>query len=365
MFRTVDAARAYLEEQGLGEFADRLIPMLRPCLMLASADDDRVGGARIGGRPDFPPHLAWPVRAPITSDKILKAGGGSHAAWIAKHASMPIPFEFVAQIDLTEAARFAPSAGLPEEGRLLFFYDGALGPWQNPRDAGRVIWDKSPLADLAPRQAPDVLLELEASERAEYDHLRANPMELAKNYAPAQMRIFTNGLREGQTLEDFFREVAEKMEYASRYVYPSQPMRIESALQWPDSNSPEAALDPDLQAFLAEDQIDDFSILSRLERRPASSRHVLYGTPIPDQDDPRYDTALAADPLLAARLREDREATLPTLERAAADWRLLLQVDQAALQQARFVEGIFCFVIHINDLGARDFTQAQTIYQQT
>ncbi len=365
MFRTLDAARDYLEEQGLGEFADRLIPLLRPCLMLASVDGDRVGGTRMGGRPDLPPHLAWPVRAPVTSEKILKAGGASHAAWIAKHASRPIPFEFVAQIDLIEAARLAPSAGLPDEGRLLFFYDGALGPWQNARDAGRVIWDKSPLADLAPRQAPDTLAELEASERAEYDHLRANPMELAKNYSPAQMRILANGLAEGQTLDDFFREIADKMEFNSRYVHPSQPMRIESALQWPDSNSPEAAMDRDPQAFLAEDQIDDFSILSQLERRHASSRHVLFGTPIPDQDDPRYDAALALDPMLAARLREDREATLPTLEKAAADWRLLLQIDQAALQQARFAEGIICFVIHKGDLAARSFNQAQTIYQQT
>ncbi len=105
--------------------------------MLASAGSDRVGGARIGGRPDLPPHMAWLARAPVTSEKILKAGGRNHAAWFAKHASRPIPFEFVAQTDLTEAARFAPSAGRPEEGRLLFFYDGALRPWQNASDAGR------------------------------------------------------------------------------------------------------------------------------------------------------------------------------------------------------------------------------------
>jgi hypothetical protein len=41
MFRTVDAARAYLELQGLDEFADRLIPLLRNCFTLASADNDR------------------------------------------------------------------------------------------------------------------------------------------------------------------------------------------------------------------------------------------------------------------------------------------------------------------------------------
>lgn len=49
----------------------------------------------------------------------------------------------------------------------------------------------------------------------------------------------------------------------------------------------------------------------------------------------------------------------------AARGYLLLQIDPTALQQAQFAEGTICVVIHKEDLAARSFNQAQTIYQQT
>jgi hypothetical protein len=77
--------------------------------------------------------------------------------------------------------------------------------------------------------------------------------------------------------------------------------------------------------------------------------------PVAGQDDPRYDAALRADPMLQRRLRADREGVWPEVETGAAKWTLLLQVSQADLMQARCVEGTVYYVVRKSDLLARDF----------
>jgi hypothetical protein len=87
--------------------------------------------------------------------------------------------------------------------------------------------------------------------------------------------------------------------------------------------------------------------------------------PVAEQDDPRYDAAFRADPTLQPRLQADRKAVWREVEARAAEWALLLQVDQAALMQARFVEGTVYYMIRKSDLASRDFSRVEVIYQQT
>ncbi len=58
------------------------------------------GGSRLGGTPDLPGGVAWPV-------------------W------KNVPMSFIAQVNLAELASFGPAGDLPKSGLLSFFYDAA------------------------------------------------------------------------------------------------------------------------------------------------------------------------------------------------------------------------------------------------
>jgi hypothetical protein len=94
-------------------------------------------------------------------------------------------------------------------------------------------------------------------------------------------------------------------------------------------------------------------------------QHILLGVPVAEQDDPRYDAAFRANPTFQPRLQADREVVWPEVEARAAEWTLLLQVDQAALMLARFAEGTVYYMIRKSDLAVRDFSRVEVIYQQT
>src|SRR6478752_1307388 len=71
----------------------------------------------------FEPSEAWPVRpVPVDAEAIAARGGSRHAPHLQRHLAQPLPFEFLAQVDLAEAAALGEVAEeLPREGRLLFF----------------------------------------------------------------------------------------------------------------------------------------------------------------------------------------------------------------------------------------------------
>src|SRR5262249_22404342 len=168
----------------------------------------------------------------------------------------------------------------------------------------------------------------------------------------------------GETLADHFARIAKDVEFTSRYLHPGRAMRVVPVLQWPDGGSPEAAASALLQALLDEGVVD-YLTLSRGESSERLEKHILLGVPVAEQDDPRYDAAFRADPPLQPRLRAARAVVWPEVEARAAEWTLLLQVDQAALMQARFVEGTVYYMIRKSDLAVRDFSRVEVIYQQT
>ena len=66
-----------------------------------------------------------------------------------------------AQVDLAEAAALGDVAReLPREGRLLFFYDGGVGPWHDGAESCRVIWDRTPASHLERKPIPRALIDL-------------------------------------------------------------------------------------------------------------------------------------------------------------------------------------------------------------
>jgi len=90
--------RESLREAKLERFEARIVELGEPCLRFTSRRATvPVGASKLGGDPDLPPDLAWPV---IEGQSLT----------------------FLAQLDLVELARLLPSP-LPGQGRLVFFFD--------------------------------------------------------------------------------------------------------------------------------------------------------------------------------------------------------------------------------------------------
>jgi uncharacterized protein YwqG len=177
----------------LGPWAAKLAAQARPSISLVAEDtgnedDLPLGGSKLGGRPDLPPGMSWPVRpayadadkrVPIAAppspapppppglfgkivDMVMGGPRLSNPANIDPEYVPPMarsaPLAFIAQIDL-EALRPADRASidLPDAGRLLFFYDtGEMPIGFDPADAvgSKLIWDTTPRGDLVRTSAP-------------------------------------------------------------------------------------------------------------------------------------------------------------------------------------------------------------------
>ncbi|RMG56461.1 MAG: DUF1963 domain-containing protein, partial [Bacteroidetes bacterium] len=100
---------------GLGHRYAAIRPRLRPRIDLElQAGAAAPGRSQLGGAPDLPPEVAWPLSDTGT------------------------PLAFLAQINLAEAAPHAPAGLLPATGILAFFYDAEAQPWGfDPEDQHR------------------------------------------------------------------------------------------------------------------------------------------------------------------------------------------------------------------------------------
>ncbi|MCA0457100.1 MAG: DUF1963 domain-containing protein [Chloroflexi bacterium] len=94
----------FLRSGGLGDYVEKILPFAKSCIRLHASlaenpADLPLGSSRIGGLPDLPPNMKWPMR------------NGR-------------PCEFIAQINLSDAAPFDVERLLPQQGLLFFFFDG-------------------------------------------------------------------------------------------------------------------------------------------------------------------------------------------------------------------------------------------------
>ncbi len=101
---TLDDLRARIHEVGLGHHAEALLSVAAPAIRLTAhkvKEDAPLGATRLGGLPDLPPGVAWPV-----VDGIL--------------------LEFVGQFRLEDLTSYDTEKRLPQTGMLYFFFDGML-----------------------------------------------------------------------------------------------------------------------------------------------------------------------------------------------------------------------------------------------
>jgi len=360
MFRDEQDAREQLESLLSAEQVERVVAVLRPIMVLSPLEDEAepaLGATRIGGTPDLPPDLAWPIRpVPPDIDAIVSCGGPSHADHIRKHLEQPLPYEFFCQIDLAEAARLGEvAADLPGEGRLLFFYDSMTGPWDTSTTTGRVIWDRAPASTLRRQPLPEVFIRL----GEEYVQ---EAYEYSVKIRSGQFYPHLDALLEAEQREALMTALGnlpppEREDFTSPYWAPASARRIERQLSYIDHFAVEYDQDPALKAAFVD--IEDVLRLD-IPSDETRDRTLLLGTPVPVQDDPRYDAVAVTqyDRPFEWQVERDR------IFAAATDWRLLLQVSLSDYMQTR-AGGTVYFLIRRDDLAARDFTRVVAVYQQT
>lgn len=110
--RVINACRRKVERGMPPAMAEAIVRLLQPSIRLLPQPDQEtpLGGSRIGGLPDFPEGVQWPVYlGPPKPD----------AAWEAFKGE---PLAFLLQVNLTEVAPFDVVGQLPTSGMLYFFF---------------------------------------------------------------------------------------------------------------------------------------------------------------------------------------------------------------------------------------------------
>lgn len=323
MFETRADLDAAFTEAELARFAAAVARLCLPALALvddAAADAGKVGQSRLGGAPDLPANIEWPIHAPYNrADEELTG----RRATMRETFTMAAPFHFIAQIDLEAIARTGALKQFPESGRLLLFWDPKGGPWIDSAASCRVIHDRSPVSALSPRAAPAGLSKPDP-------HVEPPPLFEAKPVS-------------------FLRILS----MPDRWLLQDLAMRAgEQAL---------------LDSFEDPDWEDHWEALwekTDMRGQLASGRqvlpHRLGGWPIPVQSDPRYSAAESALGIGTRPTEADRAKT----DAARHEWTMLAQIDLNALSNY-FAEGTVYFVMREADLKAANFDRVHAIYQQT
>lgn len=350
-----------------------LVSRLKPQLWLAQhRDGGWLGETRLGGAPDLPKGAIWPMR-PVPLDAEKKAEQWKeHHGWIARHVTRELPFEFIGQIDFAELTREQERQfELPTEGRLLFFWDGAVGLIESGAHTCRVIFDETPVADLARVGIPALFAEMEAWWRApdpkQIEHFKT----MARSLDASGQKDAANAMR------DAVRK-SEKPDPASKkpFVYPPRAKRLVPLWVLPMKNSVELSFDKDLSAFADNDDTSEhYELLTSNDTGPFTSSNMrrtqpwltiqarltrMMGPPVPEQDDPRFDAVDKAHiPPHPWNSEQISDAA-----RKASEWQLLLQVSIADLSQKQ-AEGTVYFMILKSDLAKRDFSRVVASHQQT
>lgn len=188
MFKTLQEIEDSLIASGLSpEGAKFIAERAKPTIILQTApvngeDELAIGATKIGGCPDLPTGMAWPMRPSYPNGDEMRKEHLKTAEQCLEYDWMPAeerercrremlemadavtrdaPLAFIAQIDLAalSAARTL-DPDLPSEGRLLLFYDLDELPWgSRPGDiaGARLIFDTSPVSALTRQAPPDSL----------------------------------------------------------------------------------------------------------------------------------------------------------------------------------------------------------------
>lgn len=350
MFDSPVEARAVLAENFPKAQVEQVVSALVPAIGFLPVPGGTavLGGTRIGGAPDLPPHLAWPKRTkPADAEAIAKRGSASANTQMAEHFRLELPYAFLAQVDLTEAAALGPVArDLPNEGRLLVFYDLVTGPYDTGSETVRVIWDTSPRETLVAQEPPPALKE--AAERTR--------RETVEEFKKAGLEPPSRERGGGST----------------PYHSPARAMRLKAAWRLADGYAGDMEAYPALKQLWEKDAFRDKyqRVIARYfdpyyGAANRGRRNQFLGSANPEQDDPRYDAVVVTRFGVQHLERDVWRARFPEIQAEAKQWRLLLQIDCSDHAQDSLVEGTIYVLIREDDLKERRFERAVAVYQQT
>jgi uncharacterized protein YwqG len=129
--------RRFLMDRGIAaDLATFWAGFARPNILLIGGpvcylDITAIGTSKLGGYPDLPDGMAWPVRPAFAYRQ-----DSQRATYLPDSAWRPQPLSFMGQINLSEVAKFGCDLPLPHTGVLSFFYDAVTQPWGfDPNDA--------------------------------------------------------------------------------------------------------------------------------------------------------------------------------------------------------------------------------------
>lgn len=358
MFDTPDTARQHFAEHFARAQIEFMVEALEPSIIFEPVPGakPRLGGSRIGGTPDLPAGLAWPVpEFPANVAELATRGSPEANEELKEHIALKLPYAFFAQVDLAEAkALGAAAVELPGEGRLLFFYDLMAGPYENGVWTGKVIWDQSPVEALTTQPLPE-------------------PLKKASD----ERRKFNAELDERMRKEYGGDAATHSPDAGTPYDGPARAMTLKATLRPPAKEAIEVERYPALKAELAKqsenyeetfsdrygemfgERFDPF-----YDAANRGHRNQLLGGPLPEQSDPRYDVVVVTEFGKQHLSSDEWKTRFPEIETKAKEWRLLFQVDVADWMQDDG-EGTVYFLIRAEDLKERRFERVVAVYQQT
>lgn len=356
---------------------DLLVSRLVPQLWVAPGEGEAaIGATRFGGAPDLPRGQSWPMRKGLPEKSKAAATGRFPNPWVVRQLGEDVPFEFIALIDLDDAAIHGTHVhGLPQTGRLLFFLDMAvlMDDPSAPADGCLVVHDTTPRAGLERLAIPAQFDEMERWWRTPDPGQSSHFEEIAKSLEEQGLKDAAEGMRQAAG------EAANPSATLRKpFVYPGRVKQLVPLVVLPDRMANELDGDPTLKAFV-EDAVsgEHYALLTGNDIGPFSSdpddfrrtqpwltlearRNRLLGPPQPEQDDPRFDCIPDAE----RPAYPWNDTQLATMRQKAAEWRLLLQVSIADLSQEE-TEGTVYFMIRDDDLAEQNFGRCRFSYQQT
>jgi uncharacterized protein YwqG len=302
----VEGWRRRLIEAGIEPTrAAALAELVRPSIALlpeAAADDSAllVGSTKLGGSPDLPAGMPWPVRRPY---RLVVPRGNR------KPMQQERPLAFLAQIAMSDATAVGGTdLGLPKWGLLSFFYDAESQPWGfDPGDAVgfKLMWFGDHV--LQRREPPEALEQ------------RFNPVPLAAQARECVPAFDTFAVSQILTSAD-------------------------------DAKSTRGQLID----LLAGEGKEDFS----------NAGHAIGGWPFPIQGEMETECQLVANGVFCGGPEGYSSERAARLRRGAADWRLILQLDTDERAGWMWGDGGKIYVwMREQDVRARRFDRCWTILQ--
>ncbi len=201
-----DDIRRVIEASPLVAKADEIMKLVRPALHLRteqveSLDELPLGATRLGGRPDLPRDVAWPQN-----------GGRA--------------MEFLAQIDLAEAAKAYLPPNLPAAGWLALFCDLEGNDWGLNHDptGWKVLFFTGDSVLLDRKDTPAAVAVSEpCAIRFEPAYCLPDPVELVRTF-------FTGGDREEEAAWDYLDEHLDPYDDEPYHRIGGYPMLVQSDL---------------------------------------------------------------------------------------------------------------------------------------